>query len=83
MVKNKTGSSGAKAQAGSLGTRSRVRRAKIDAAQNDARRIALKLEVIKFPRRAFFDPVAQSQELLFALVGLFWSSLQCGPSRRC
>ena len=44
-------------------------RAKIDAAQNDARRVALKLEVKKFPRRAFFDPVAQSQELLFPLVG--------------
>jgi hypothetical protein len=44
----------------SFGTRSRMGRAKIDAAQNDARRIALKLEVMKFQRRAFFDPVAQS-----------------------
>src|ERR1700738_5620269 len=44
-------------------------RKKIDAAQNDARRVALKLEVKKFPRRALFDPVAQSQELLFPLVG--------------
>jgi hypothetical protein len=44
-------------------------RAKIDAAQNDPRRVALKLEVKKFLRRAFFDPVAQSQELLFALIG--------------
>lgn len=46
-----------------------MRRAKINAAQNNARRVALKLEVKKFPRRAFFDPVAQPQELLFALVG--------------
>jgi len=46
-----------------------MRRAKIDAAQNDARGVALKLEVKKFPRSAFFDPAAQSQELLFALVG--------------
>jgi hypothetical protein len=46
-----------------------MRRAKIDAAQNDARRVALKLEVKKFPRSAFFDLVAQSQELLFAPVG--------------
>ena len=46
-------------------------RTKIDAAQNDARGVALKLEVKKFPRRAFLDPVAQSQELLFPLVGCF------------
>ena len=39
-------------------TPSRIRRTKIDAAQDDARRVALKLEVKKFPRRAFFDPVA-------------------------
>jgi hypothetical protein len=33
---------GGKAQAGSFGTQSRMGRAKIDAAQNDARRVALK-----------------------------------------
>src|SRR6202021_1223993 len=44
-------------------------RTKIDAAQNDAGRVSLKLEVKVFPRRTFFDPVAQTQEFLFPLVG--------------
>jgi hypothetical protein len=44
--------------------------AKIDASQNDARRGPLELPGEEFARRALFDPIAQSQELLFALVRL-------------
>ena len=42
--------------------------AKIDASQNNARRGPLELPGEEFARRALFDPIAQSQELLFALV---------------
>src|SRR5438094_943687 len=41
---------------------------KVDAAQNDAGRGALELPGKEFARRALLDPVAQPQELQFALV---------------
>jgi hypothetical protein len=44
--------------------------AKIDASQNDAGRGPLELPGAEFARRALFDPIAQSQELLFSLVRL-------------
>src|ERR1700735_4877767 len=48
-------------------TRSSVWRAKIDGAQDYARRVALQFDIAEFPRGAFLDAVAQPQELLLAL----------------
>src|ERR1700730_6458584 len=42
--------------------------AKIDAAQDDAGRVALELSRYELARGALFDPVAQSQKLFFALL---------------
>jgi len=41
---------------------------KIDAAQDDAGRVAFEVASDEFFRRALFDPITQSQELLFALI---------------
>ena len=40
----------------------------IDAAQDDAGRVAFEVASDEFFRRALFDPITQSQELLFALM---------------
>jgi hypothetical protein len=40
---------------------------KIEAAKNHARRVAFKFQIDKLARRALFDPIPQSEKLLFAL----------------
>jgi hypothetical protein len=40
---------------------------KVEAAKNNARWVALKFQIDKLARRAFFDPIPQSEKLLFAL----------------